>query len=97
MTQGNKNPASRESLNVYKPAPIKRKEHEEGSITRTIEQQTAKVPSSVFLVASMASMLASITFEVTGRQRFSRFVGMWAPTLLIMGVYNKLVKIYGPR
>ena len=97
MTQGNENPASRESLNVYNPAPIKREEHEEGSITRIIEQQTAKVPSSVFLVASMASMLASITFEITGRQRSSRFVGMWAPTLLIMGVYNKLVKTYGPR
>ncbi len=97
MNAENENPASHESLRVYNPAPIERQEHGEGSFTRVIEQQTAKVPSSVFLVVSIASMLASFSFEVSGRQRLSRFIGMWAPTLLMMGVYNKLVKMFGPR
>ncbi len=67
MTAENENPASRESLRVYNPAPIQRQEHGEGSFTRMIEQQTAKVPSPIFLVAAMASMLASFSFEITGQ------------------------------
>jgi hypothetical protein len=41
-------------------------------------------------------MVASIGLEVADRPRWSRFVGMWAPTLLLVGVYNKLVKTFGP-
>lgn len=91
------NPASRESMNVYDPAPVIRREHAEGGITRMIEQETARIPSSVFLAAAVASMLASVVFEIMGNTRLSRFVGMWAPTLLITGVYNKMVKTFGPR
>jgi hypothetical protein len=39
----------------------------------------------------------SLVLELTGRRDVSRFVGMWAPTLLTMGVYNKVVKLMGPR
>jgi hypothetical protein len=51
----------------------------------------------VFLFVSVASMLASLVGELTGRRRFSRFVGMWPGPLLVMGVYTKLVKTLGPR
>ena len=78
-------------------APIRRVEHAESSLTRLLEQQAAKVPSDIFLFGGLGAMAASFALEVTGRPRASRFVGMWAPTLLIMGVYNKLVKIDGPR
>lgn len=81
---------------AYRPAPMRRPSHAEGSVTRTIEQQTAKIPSSVFLTAAVASLVASAAFEAFGNQRVSRFIGMWAPTLLITGVYNKLVKTMGP-
>ena len=91
------NPASRESMNVYDPAPVIRREHAEGGITRMIEQETARIPSSVFLAAAVASMIASVVFEIMGNTRVSRFVGMWAPTLLITGVYNKMVKTFGAR
>jgi len=62
MTGESENQASRDSLRVYNPAPIER------SITRVIEQQTAKVSSPLFLVASMTSMLASFAFKLSGRQ-----------------------------
>ncbi|MFO7653547.1 MAG: hypothetical protein R6X25_06960 [Candidatus Krumholzibacteriia bacterium] len=97
MAIRDKNPASRESLRVYDSAPIQRQEHEEGTFTRVIEEQTAKMPSTVFLVASLSTMVISLGFAVTGRHGASRFVGMWAPALLTMGVYNKLAKIFGPR
>lgn len=80
---------------TYEPAPRARARHAEGSITRIIEQQTAKIPSSLFLTLAIGAMIGSATFEVFGNPRGSRFVGMWAPTLLIAGVYNKLVKTFG--
>jgi hypothetical protein len=91
------NPAAEASLAVYSPAPVLRDEHREDVLTRVIEQQTAKIPSSWFLLAAMGSMAAAVGFEVAGRERWSTVVGMWAPTLLVMGVYNKLVKSLGPR
>lgn len=79
----------------YHPAARAHQEHSEGTLTRLIEQQTARIPSSFFLVAAFGSMVASAAFEVSGRSRLSRFVGMWTQTLLIAGVYNKLVKSLG--
>lgn len=91
------NPAGRKSRADYLAAPVFRSDHAEGSVTRLIEQQTAKWPSDLFLAFALGSMAVSLLSEITGRERLSRFVGMWAPTLLIMGVYNKLVKITGAR
>jgi hypothetical protein len=91
------NPASEKSRLSYIPAPVLRAEHAEGRLTRLIEQQTAKIPSDFFLFAALAALGMSLIFEVYGNSRLSRFTGMWAPTLLIAGVYNKLVKIMGPR
>ncbi|AKQ69839.1 hypothetical protein A176_006751 [Myxococcus hansupus] len=92
------NPASRLSERDYQDAPpVVRGEHAEASFTRLIEQQTAKVPSHVFLVASLAAMGVSFALEVSGRSRPSRFIGQWVSPLLVMGVYNKLVKIFGQR
>lgn len=96
-TRQDVNPASEKSRFEYEPTPVVRAEHAEGTFTRLIEKQTAKVPSDVFLFVAIGSMGASLALEVAGRTRLSRFVGMWAPTLLTMGVYNKLVKTFGPR
>jgi hypothetical protein len=96
-TDTDTNPASERSLKEYEPTPVIRQEHAEGTLTRLVEQQTAKIPSDVFLVAALSSMGASLTLELLGRRNASRFVGMWAPSLLTMGVYNKLVKLLGSR
>lgn len=91
------NPASQKSRFAYEAAPVRRAEHAEGSLTRLIEQQTAKVPSDVFLFLALASMAASLALEVYGNRRVSRFIGMWPAPLLITGMYNKLVKTLGPQ
>jgi hypothetical protein len=91
------NPAAESSLREYEPSPVIRSEHAEGTVTRLIEQQAAKIPSDVFLFLALGSMAASLMLELAGKEHQSRFVGMWAPTLLTMGVYNKLVKTFGPR
>jgi hypothetical protein len=67
----------------------------EGTLARTIETQTSRLPSDTFLWASVISMAASAALHVAGNKQASVFVGQWAPTLLILGVYNKLVKQLG--
>lgn len=69
--------------------------HTEGRVAKTIEDQTAKLPSDVFLWMAVGAMTASATLQIMGNQKVSLFIGQWAPTLLIMGLYNKLVKQLG--
>jgi hypothetical protein len=70
-------------------------DHSEGAVARAIEQQTAKLPSDTFLWAAVASIGASLALKVAGRDHAALFVGHWAPTFLILGLYNKLVKVAG--
>ncbi|WP_375772341.1 hypothetical protein NR798_16125 [Archangium gephyra] len=91
------NPASERSERDYRAATVMRAEHTEGSFTRLLEQQTAKIPSDFFLFASLCAMAFALGAELTQRTRASRFVGMWVGPLLIMGVYNKMVKTFGAR
>jgi hypothetical protein len=77
------------------PRTRTRSEHSEGPIARSIEQQTAKLPSDAFLWAALASMGASLALGLTGRDKASTFVGQWVPTMLVFGLYNKMVKLHG--
>ena len=70
-------------------------DHSEGSTARMIEQQTARLPSDTFLWGAIGAMAASCYFQSVGHKHMSLFVGQWAPALLIMGLYNKLVKLEG--
>jgi len=72
-----------------------RHDHTEGAVARTIEQQTARLPSDLFLWAAGASIAGSLLLHCSGRKEDAQFVGQWAPTLLILGLYNKLVKVAG--
>lgn len=69
--------------------------HSEGRVAKTIEDQTAKLPSDLFLWMAVGSMATSATLQMMGNKHASVFVGQWAPTFLILGVYNKLVKQLG--
>jgi hypothetical protein len=70
-------------------------DHREGVLAKTIEKQTAKLPSDSFLWLALGSIAASLTLKISGRQKDALFVGQWAPTFLVLGVYNKLVKQLG--
>jgi hypothetical protein len=69
--------------------------HSEGPVARNIEEYTARLPSDVFLWAGGASIVASATLHLMGRKEDAQFVGHWAPTFLILGLYNKIVKVAG--
>lgn len=70
-------------------------DHSEGVVAKTIEQQTAKLPSDTFLWAALGAIVTSMTLQATGKQHASLFVGQWAPTFLVLGLYNKIVKELG--
>ena len=67
----------------------------EGRVAKAIEHQTAKIPSDVFLWTAVGSMVGSLALQAGRQRNLSLFVGQWAPTLLILGLYNKIVKIAG--
>lgn len=85
-----------------------RDKHREGRVARSIERQTARLPSDIFLWAAGASIVGSLALEVVFQTKpstrllkgyrsghLSTFVGQWAPTFLMLGLYNKIVKVSG--
>lgn len=70
-------------------------QHREGQVARSIEQQTAKIPSDAFLWSALGSIGMSLTLRLMGKGNAANFVGQWAPTFLILGMYNKMVKLHG--
>jgi len=69
--------------------------HSEGRVAKAIEEQTAKLPSDLFLWLAGGSIATSLGLKMAGRHTDALFVGQWAPTFLILGLYNKLVKVAG--
>lgn len=70
-------------------------QHSEGPVARTLEQQTAKLPSDMFLWAAVGSIGASAVLQLMGKKNASLFVGEWVSPFLLLGVYNKIVKVAG--
>ncbi len=69
--------------------------HSEGPVAEAIEEQTAKLPSDLFLWVAGGAILGSATLRILGKKEDANFVGQWAPVFLILGLYNKLVKLAG--
>jgi hypothetical protein len=70
-------------------------QRKEGPVAKAIEKQTAKLPSDVFLWVAIGTMAASAIIQFTKKKHWSLFIGEWAAPLLIMGLYNKIVKVEG--
>lgn len=47
------------------------------------------------LAAALTSMVASLALKAMDRKNTSLFVGQWAAPSLLLGIYNKLVKLEG--
>ena len=67
----------------------------EGEITKRIEQYTSQVPSGTYLSLAVGAIGLSALLHLAGRKHDSQFVGHWVPTILLLGLYNKLVKLEG--
>jgi len=67
----------------------------EDQVTAAIEKVTAKVPSSIYLAAALASMAVSVGYKIAKKDNMALFIGQWAAPFLILGTYNKLIKLHG--
>lgn len=74
---------------------LKSKTHTEGQVTKKIEDQTARLPSTLFLSLALGSMALSLTLKLMGKKHDALFVGQWAAPFLLLGTYNKIVKTQG--
>jgi D-serine dehydratase len=70
-------------------------EAQEDQVTAAIEKYTSQVPSSAYLGLAIASIAASVTFQVAKKEHLSLFVGQWVAPFLLLGIYNKMVKQHG--
>jgi hypothetical protein len=68
---------------------------DEGQLTKMIESQTARIPSGTYLTIGIGAMAASLLLMVARQKHLANLVGQWVPTILIVGLYNKLVKQHG--
>ena len=67
----------------------------EGRTAKMIEQQTQHLPSDLFLWTALGAITGSAVLQIMGKRETSIFVGQWAPVLLVLGLYNKVVKLEG--
>lgn len=74
---------------------VRRGEIREDQVTSFLEKQSAQAPSSFWLAASVGSMIASLVCKATGKDHAALFVGQWAAPFLLIGIYNKMVKLHG--
>lgn len=69
---------------------VRLRERSERRMSHPIDEQTSKVSSDTFMWIAGASILGSLALQVMGRKEESTFVGQWAPTILIIGLYSKI-------
>ena len=73
----------------------KTEQHSEGQIAKTIEQQTAKLPSDIYLWAAGGAIATAAIFQLIKKPQACLFFGQWVAPFLLLGVYNKIVKVAG--
>ncbi len=74
---------------------ISPEEFPEDQFTASLERQVARIPSSFFLGCAAVSIIASLAFRLSGRDKDADFIGHWPAPFLLVGIYNKLVKQHG--
>ena len=67
----------------------------EDEFTKSIEKYTGAIPSSAFLGVAIGAMGLSLAMQIVGQGKWGNFIGQWVPTWLIIGLYNKMVKLEG--
>lgn len=70
------------------------KHRTEGKAMRAIEHTAASIPSSTFLVLAGGAIAGSIALKAMGRTESANFVGEWVPTILMLGLYNKIARLF---
>lgn len=57
--------------------------------SRKLSSKVEALSPDLFLTGAAASIALSLFLRITGRQHDAQFVGQWAPTLLLLGLYTR--------
>lgn len=67
----------------------------ESRLTKSVQQYAASIPSSAILGAAVGAMVAALVSLLAGRGKWGNFIAQCVPACLLIGLYNKLVKLEG--
>ena len=67
----------------------------EDQLSKTLEKYTAAIPSSGYLAVAVGAMAASLALQLVCQGKWGNFIAQWVPTWLVIGLYNKIVKLEG--
>ncbi|MCK6550883.1 hypothetical protein L6R52_33910 [Myxococcota bacterium] len=65
----------------------------EGQATTEIEKVTSKAPSLTFLIGAGVAFAGAAALVGVKKERWGFLLGQVPPMLLLMGLYNKIVKL----
>lgn len=66
--------------------------HREGVVAKKIENQTAKLPSDLFLWSGLAIGATAFALHCANQKHSALLLGQWIAPFLIFGLYDKIVK-----
>ena len=61
-------------------------------VTRSVEDLIRQAAADPLLAGAVASMGLALGLHLSGHSRAARFVGLWAPTLLMLDIYHRATK-----
>ena len=68
---------------------------EEGKVAKAIEHKTQLIPSDVFLWSALGFFGLSVAMQAANKKHSSILLSQLGPMFLLLGIYNKLVKVVG--
>ena len=64
----------------------------EGPITRGLGRLAAALPSAAWLAFAGLAAATSAALQLSRKKHGALFTGLWVPSFLLLGVYNKLAE-----
>lgn len=55
-------------------------------------EMAEEIPAETFIAATGVSILLSLILFFSGRKQAAQFVGLWAPTIINLGLFLKLLR-----
>ncbi len=74
---------------------VSKGEAQEDQVTAAIEKVTAQAPSALFLGLAIGAIAGSLVLKTLKKEHEALYVGQWVAPFLLLGIYNKLVKLHG--
>jgi hypothetical protein len=66
--------------------------HSDENPQNVVFQVLDAVPSQLWYILGIGSVLASLLLQAIGMKNWADFVGKWPPTFLLVGLYHKLLR-----